>query len=210
MDPHVLLFDEPTSALDPTMVREVLAVIRDLAKRGMTMLIVTHEMNFARNVSNRVFFLDEGVILEEGTPEQVFTSPRKEKTREFIRNLQVFEITITGGSFDYRKMVAQLDRFGNHHMVGSHIVNRMLSVAEELCIGTILPLVKDDTGVQLRFEYSEHEDESISVRVIYTGENADPLQYEDELSAALIRHVLKDVSFSYKEGICRIDAELVM
>ena len=84
MDPEILLFDEPTSALDPTMVGEVLAVIKDLAKTGMTMLIVTHEMGFARDVSTRVFYMDEGVIYEDGTPDEVFSRPQKPKTVEFV------------------------------------------------------------------------------------------------------------------------------
>ena len=77
MEPEIILFDEPTSALDPTMVSEVLAVIRRLAKEGMTMAIVTHEMDFARDVSNRVFYMDEGVIYEEGTPAQIFEHPQE-------------------------------------------------------------------------------------------------------------------------------------
>ena len=84
MDPEILLFDEPTSALDPTMVGEVLAVIKDLAKTGMTMLIVTHEMGFARDVSTRVFYMDEGVIYEDGTPADVFNAPKKPKTVDFV------------------------------------------------------------------------------------------------------------------------------
>ena len=84
MDPEILLFDEPTSALDPTMVGEVLAVIKDLAKTGMTMLIVTHEMGFARDVSTRVFYMDEGLVYEEGAPAQVFNAPQKPKTVEFV------------------------------------------------------------------------------------------------------------------------------
>ena len=84
MEPDILLFDEPTSALDPTMVGEVLAVIKDLAKSGMTMLIVTHEMGFARDVSTRVFFMDEGVVYEEGTPDEIFNRPKRPKTIEFV------------------------------------------------------------------------------------------------------------------------------
>ena len=84
MDPEILLFDEPTSALDPTMVGEVLAVIKDLAKTGMTMLIVTHEMGFARDVSTRVFYMDQGIVYEDGTPAQVFNAPEKPKTIEFV------------------------------------------------------------------------------------------------------------------------------
>ena len=92
MDPEILLFDEPTSALDPTMVGEVLAVIKDLAKTGMTMLIVTHEMGFARDVSTRVFFMDEGVIYEEGTPNEVFNRPRRPRTIEFVGGVCIKQV----------------------------------------------------------------------------------------------------------------------
>lgn len=84
MEPEILLFDEPTSALDPEMVGEVLAVMRALAHDGMTMLVVTHEMAFARDVSNHVVYMNNGVICEEGTPEQLFGNPRKTETREFL------------------------------------------------------------------------------------------------------------------------------
>jgi putative lysine transport system ATP-binding protein len=84
MDPEALLFDEPTSALDPEMVGEVLAVMEELAASGLTMVIVTHEMSFARDVSDRVAFMDEGVIAEEGPPEQLFGSPEKERTQAFL------------------------------------------------------------------------------------------------------------------------------
>ena len=84
MDPEVLLFDEPTSALDPEMVGEVLAVMQSLAQEGMTMLVVTHEMAFARDVSNHVVYMNQGVICEEGTPDQVFGNPRKQETKDFL------------------------------------------------------------------------------------------------------------------------------
>ena len=84
MDPEVMLFDEPTSALDPEMVGEVLEVMKTLAKKGMTMIVVTHEMGFAREVSNRVLFMDEGVIAEDGTPEEVFGNPKCERLQSFL------------------------------------------------------------------------------------------------------------------------------
>ena len=84
MDPEVMLFDEPTSALDPEMVGEVLDVMKSLAKRGMTMIVVTHEMGFAREVSNRVLFMDEGVIAEDSTPEELFSNPRSERLKSFL------------------------------------------------------------------------------------------------------------------------------
>ena len=84
MDPHVMLFDEVTSALDPELVKEVLDVMRELAAEGMTMIVVTHEIGFAREVASRVVFMDHGVIVEQGPPGQVLDSPREERTREFL------------------------------------------------------------------------------------------------------------------------------
>jgi polar amino acid transport system ATP-binding protein len=84
MNPKVILFDEPTSALDPEMVGEVLDVMKALAKQGMTMVVVTHEMGFAREVSNRVLFMDEGVIAEEGAPEEIFNAPKSERLQTFL------------------------------------------------------------------------------------------------------------------------------
>ncbi|VEU82321.1 cobalt ABC transporter ATP-binding protein [Acholeplasma hippikon] len=85
MNPDIMLFDEPTSALDPEMVGEVLAVMKDLAKEGMTMVIVTHEMQFAKEVSNRVIFMDQGVILEDNHPDIIFNQPKEERTKEFLK-----------------------------------------------------------------------------------------------------------------------------
>lgn len=85
VDPEVILFDEPTSALDPEMVGEVLKTMKELAESGLTMVIVTHEMEFARDVSDRVIFMDKGVIAEEGTPQQIFENPKEERTKEFLK-----------------------------------------------------------------------------------------------------------------------------
>jgi polar amino acid transport system ATP-binding protein len=87
MGPEVMLFDEPTSALDPEMVGEVLAVMRQLVADGMTMLVVTHEMAFAREVADRVIFMDDGVIVEQGTPAEVFGNPREPRTKDFLRRV---------------------------------------------------------------------------------------------------------------------------
>ena len=85
MDPDAILFDEPTSALDPEMVGEVLKIMQDLAKEGLTMIVVTHEMEFARDVSSRVIFMDKGVIAEQGDPKEIFTNPKEERTKEFLQ-----------------------------------------------------------------------------------------------------------------------------
>ena len=87
MKPKMMLFDEPTSALDPEMVGEVLNIMKDLAHDGMTMAVVTHEMGFAREVATRVLFMDEGIIMEQGTPQQIFTDPKEERTKSFLASV---------------------------------------------------------------------------------------------------------------------------
>jgi general L-amino acid transport system ATP-binding protein len=87
MQPKIMLFDEPTSALDPEMIKEVLDVMQELAQSGMTMLVVTHEMGFARGVANRMFFFDEGLIVEGGTPDDIFLNPKEERTKLFLSQI---------------------------------------------------------------------------------------------------------------------------
>ena len=89
MDPEVILFDEPTSALDPEMVGEVLEVIKSLAKSGITMIIVTHEMSFAKEIADRVIFMNSGIVYEEGTPEEIFTNPKEERTKLFLKRINL-------------------------------------------------------------------------------------------------------------------------
>ncbi|EJR65379.1 hypothetical protein IIO_01563 [Bacillus cereus VD115] len=91
LNPAVLLFDEPTSALDPELVNEVLQVIKDLARQHITMVIVTHEMNFAKEVANRIIFMADGIIVEQGTPEEIFRNPQNERTKKFLRQLNASE-----------------------------------------------------------------------------------------------------------------------
>ena len=117
MDPEIILFDEPTSALDPTMVSEVLGVIRTLAKQGMTMVIVTHEMRFARDVSTRIFYMDQGVVYEEGTPEQIFENPQKERTRIFINRIRDYNYQIHSANYDLYQLQGGITQFCNKYFL---------------------------------------------------------------------------------------------
>ena len=95
LDPEVILFDEPTSALDPELVGDVLSVMRKIAKKGMTMVVVTHEMSFARDIANKVIFMDDGVIVEQGTPDELFSNPKEERTQQFLKRIMpgyIYEI----------------------------------------------------------------------------------------------------------------------
>jgi len=111
MHPEVILFDEPTSALDPTMVGEVLSVMRQLAQSGLTMLIVTHEMRFARDVSTRIFFMNEGVIYEDGTPEQIFGHPVHSATKAFVNRIHKLVYDIDSDDFDFLNIHTGINRF---------------------------------------------------------------------------------------------------
>ena len=208
MDPEILLFDEPTSALDPTMIGEVLSVIRKLARDGMTMLIVTHEMRFAKDVSNRVFFMDEGIIYEEGTPEKVFESPEKDRTRQFVQHLQVFETELhKNGSFEM-DLGTGIEQFGYRHMIDRRLVNQMHTIAEELCINTVLPVLESDGSLRLAFEYSDRDGGFIDVHLSYKGDDTDPLKGADELSMTLIRHYCPELAWECNDGQCTISGRM--
>ncbi len=208
MDPKIILFDEPTSALDPTMVGEVLSVIRKLAEEGLTMLIVTHEMHFAKHVSNRVFFMDEGIIYEEGTPEQIFDAPGKDKTRQFINRLRVFETTIQKSSPDYDGLLNGIEQFGFRYMVSRRLMNRMLILVEELCMNTIMPILNADGEIRLVFEYNETSGGSVQMEIVYAGHEQNPLETVETFSARLIRHACQELEWQHECGICRIRGTL--
>ena len=124
MNPEVILLDEPTSALDPTMVGEVETVIQDLGKTGKTMIIVTHELAFARAICNRAFFMDDDEIYEEGPPEQVFDNPQREKTRRFVRRSKSLKLDITSRDYDFIRMSGEIDLYCRKNQLQSRQANR--------------------------------------------------------------------------------------
>ena len=142
MHPQILLFDEPTSALDPTMVSEVLSVIRDLAGTGLTMLLVTHEMRLARHVSDRVFFMQDGEIYEEGSPEQIFENPLREGTRNFIFRIRSWTYTLSPSSRDFHGMTGSLEKFCKDQFLGRRQAMNCQLAVEELAVSLLLPAVE--------------------------------------------------------------------
>jgi polar amino acid transport system ATP-binding protein len=185
MDPEILLFDEPTSALDPTMVSEVLAVIRRLAKEGMTMVIVTHEMEFSKNVSNRVFYMDEGFIYEEGNPKQIFDQPQKEKTRAFINRIRGFQYFVETETYDFYGMIGSLKAFCEKYL-SPKTVGNVLLLAEEMS-------VLQTPSYTLLVDYFEKKD---SVTLSFRSKNnlIDPFNEAepvDEISTAIIRNYVE-------------------
>jgi len=154
MDPEIILFDEPTSALDPTMVGEVLSVIRQLAQQGMTMVIVTHEMKFAKDVSSRIFFMYDGIIYEDDTPEVIFTKPNKPATTAFINKIRGINIKIASRDCDLPGIEASIDQFCMKYAVKPEIIERAKNVVKNM-ITEVLPFTKE---LNLHFDYSEKKD----------------------------------------------------
>jgi polar amino acid transport system ATP-binding protein len=149
MKPQIILFDEPTSALDPTMVSEVLGVIRTLAKQGMTMVIVTHEMRFARDVSTRIFYMDQGVVYEEGTPEQIFENPQKERTRIFINRIRDYNYQIHSANYDLYQLQGGITQFCNKYFLPQPVQFNIQLLTEEAL--QVVPLGKGTIDLALRY-----------------------------------------------------------
>ena len=199
MDPEVLLLDEPTSALDPTMVYEVQAVIRELSKSGKTMLIVTHEMSFAKAISNRVFYMDEGGIYEEGTPEEIFDDPKKELTRRFIKKLKIFEEDIKGRDYDFIGFAARLDQYFLQNDVPSSDKTRIKLVIEETVQQILIPKYKKP-DINVKTEYSV-QDGSCLVTIIYRGEAFDIKDTDNEISLMMINGMAGSTEYSYDKEL---------
>ncbi len=195
MDPDVILLDEPTSALDPTMVGEVQSVIRDLAGSGKTMMIVTHEMNFARAICNRVFYMDQGGIYEDGTPEQIFDDPQKELTRRFVRRLKVLEFLIDDSEFDFLEAGGELDRYCLQHDIPARTKYRIRLAVEEI-VQQMLMHRGGVYPVRITAEYSSDE-ETATVTISYSGERFDPAEGENELSYNMLKKSVSSLDYSY-------------
>ena len=210
MKPEIILFDEPTSALDPTMIGEVQGVIRDLAKKGTTMIIVTHEMKFAREICNRVFYMDQGGVYEEGPPEQIFDNPQKERTRQFIRHLKVLEYSITSKDFDFIGLNTLIEEFGRKHRVSQRTIYNIQSYIEEMCVQILLPQMKDLFELLVTIEYSEEKDDA-DVVIRYDGESVDPMQTNNDLSLLLAKKAAESITYSFdpEQSLCnRVDAQI--
>jgi polar amino acid transport system ATP-binding protein len=207
MQPDVLLFDEPTSALDPTMVSEVLSVIRRLAKEGMTMIIVTHEMDFARDVSNRVFYMDEGLIYEQGTPAQIFDDPQREKTRAFIHRIRSYVKHVASRDYDLYAINAEVEAFCEKHILPRKARHNLLLMIEELLqlYGPYL----DRGALDLTVSYSEATG-LLELCCEADAGAGNPLERDDDddLGAMIVRHMAEREEFQVADGRSRLEFQV--
>ena len=202
MDPEILLFDEPTSALDPTMVGEVLATIRMLSKKGLTMLIVTHEMNFAREIGDRILFFADHGIYEQGTAEKIFEHPSREKTVAFIRKLKTISEHITGKNFDLMRFQGEVLNFCGRYGLTQKQAYNMQLMCEEIIYEFMGSLNGSDPDIELQLEYAE-ADKQIRLSVTSAGERYDPFEHEDNdvhLGVTLIKKRASSYSYDYSDN----------
>lgn len=211
MEPEIILFDEPTSALDPTMVSEVLAVIRRLAKEGMTMAIVTHEMDFARDVSDRIFYMDEGVIYEQGPPQQIFEQPLREKTRVFINRVRSFSYHIGHRDYDLYAMNGEIETFCEKHVLPKNTRNRVLLLVEELLAIFCAGVGTRPVDIDLTLSYAEKQD-SLELVAESTGAYVNPLEADDlpdQFGMAIIHKFSENIKYQRVENRNRLSLTVV-
>ena len=207
MDPEIVLFDEPTSALDPTMVNEVLSVLRNLAKTGITMMIVTHEMRFAREVSTRVFYMDQGIVYEEGTPEEIFEHPKRSRTRAFIHRMNMLCLPLKRNDFDLYHFRGVVDDFAIHQLMEAKRRHAIQLVLEELIENLLFPRVAE---AQLEIGISGETGET-EIRAYWTGYSENPLLENDEagkISRMILAKRCSSRDFAFEEGTSTLTLKL--
>ena len=198
MEPEIILFDEPTSALDPQMVDEVLLVIRSLATKNYTMLIVTHEMRFAENVSNRIFFMNDGVIYEEGTPQEIFHSPKKDATKIFINRLKTYEKTFDNAKINLPEIQNEIEKFAHRQFMSRRRSMILQLVFEELVYNLLIGNRKNIFPVDMKILYNEVKEEC-EVQIIYGGEKFNPLEDTSDLSVKMLSGIIKAINYNFAE-----------
>jgi polar amino acid transport system ATP-binding protein len=211
MNPKVILFDEPTSALDPTMVGEVLAVIRMLAKQNLTMMIVTHEMNFAKDVATKILFFADGGIYEQGTPEEIFENPKREKTIAFIQRQKYFHYEIDNKDFDLPEMQNKILLFSEKYGLKAKYTNRLQLCCEETIYLLLDNVYRNDEKISVIIDiiYAEATKQS-EFKILCTGREYNPFveiegkNYEDNLGLMILQNVAQDLSHSYENGVNKI------
>jgi len=193
MDPEVVLMDEPTSALDPAMVGEVEDVIRNLAAEGRTMVIVTHDMKLAQTICNRVFYMDEGCIYEEGTPEQIFGHPERERTRRFISGLSCLDIMVTPENHDLDAEIEKIHSFCTLKGLSARRIMNACGTYEESLNIIYRYYQRGEKTVHVTFEYDSAKDLLDCTIVSYreTGWSENESVVRDSLENRLITHYIR-------------------
>ncbi|MBR0366138.1 MAG: amino acid ABC transporter ATP-binding protein [Clostridia bacterium] len=202
MDPDIILLDEPTSALDPTMVGEVQSVIRALAAQGRTMIIVTHDMQLARDASNRVFFMSDGGIYEDGPPSQVFDAPKREKTRLFVQQLKILKEEFCPATFDYLHINSKIESFAESLFLDKRSILNLQGIFEEIVVQGLRPSRYGKMNVTMTIEHSERRG-TTELCLVYNGDKLDPTELLDDISKTIVEARSEYVEHTYENGMNR-------
>lgn len=208
MEPEILLLDEPTSALDPTMVGEVLAVIRMLAKKNLTMIIVTHEMNFAHEVATRILFFADGEIYEQGTPTEIFDAPKRPKTIAFIRRQKFFHYEIISRNFDLPQMQSKIISFAEKYGLSVRYSQRLQLCCEEIIFEMMSGCADDKISILLDVIYIETE-KILELTLTSSGRSYNPFDEkfsaaDDDFGLKILKTCAENINYSYVDGINKI------
>jgi len=157
LDPEIILFDEPTSALDPATVGEVENIITKLANKGHTMMIVTHDMSFAKSIATRVFYIDEGIIYEEGSSSDIFDHPKKEKTQKFVFSINNKEINIDSKFFDYASCYSEIGRYASKNTIDYRKHYKLQLLFEETVVNSIVNHIEGDLKIKVLIKYNKND-----------------------------------------------------
>ncbi len=208
MNPKIILFDEPTSALDPTMVGEVLAVMRMLSKENLTMLIVTHEMNFAKEISDRILFFAEKGIYEEGTPQEIFENPKKPLTIEFINKLKFFHYEIFDKNFDLPEMQGGIWNFSEKYGFNNKKSTNIQLCCEEAIFEFFDGCYSEGDAIKIFVDivYSESKKQT-EIKICSGGKKYNLLEVEDtmdHLGVKILKKIAKEIKYFYEDDLNKI------
>lgn len=202
MNPEIILLDNPTSRLDPIMKKEVHNVLRDLAKSGATMVLVTNEIRFAREISNRTVYFDEHTVYEEGPTSKLFESPKRDKTRQFIKKFKILEFAFKNRDFDFIGVSSRIDTFAEDLNLPKKTENAMHVAFEELVDQIIIGSFSDRPGFHLMATFEcDEKNKKLYFTCKYDGFEFNPLESDDDLAMLIINHSLNRITYHYDENL---------
>lgn len=197
MQPEIMLLDKPEGEPGSSAAVEVAAIIRRLSEDGLTMVIATNDMRLARNVSNRIFYLDQGVLYEQGTPEQIFKRPMKERTKAFISNHRTLHAGLSNEGFDFPSFMAQLEEFGRKWEIGQDQLSVMQHITWELLVQRLPAAGFCD--IKLDVEYTKED--TVQMYFCYSGRKYHPFDEKADVPAMECKEMFKKIEYGFLDGI---------
>ena len=191
MEPEIILFDEPTSALDPLMVNEIVTIMKELASKGQTMMIVTHDMELAETVGNRIFYMDQGGIYEDDTPEVIFHNPKRTRTKAFIESLNVLKLSVHN-DFNNESLYEQLEKYIISTKMDEDLANKLRVIYDELIVELLIDKNKCN-NIRLLVSYNE-KNKSFTATCLYDGKPLNVIENKS-VQSTLINNAVHNIKY---------------